>query len=221
MDTDKEICELCEAEIREGEPSHILGDDTVVCDKCFKEECKKCENCNEYFPEGDMKHVEYDDKDYCQSCFEDLFSECDFCGKTVPRDDLEPFGDDVRICPDCFAEEFPYVNEAANEEETTPAYEAMLKRLIGLKVEDMANKTYEYDSEMDMDGYRYRFTVGIDTNGRISDISRLSKQRCQAIWTTGESWHVCRIEPEDYDEGGFVEDTIRCLLDIIEDEDGE
>lgn len=221
MNTEKEICEVCDAEIREGEPSHILGDYTVVCDKCFKEECKKCENCNEYYLKDDMEHAEYDDKDYCQFCFEELFAECGFCGKIVPCDDLEPFGDDVHICPDCFAEEFPYVDEVANEEETTPAYEAMLKRLIGLKVGNMANKTYEYDSEMDEDGYRYTFSVDIDKDGRISDISRLSKERCQAVWTTGESWHARRIEPDDYYEGGFVEDTIRCVLDIIEDEDEE
>lgn len=219
MDSEKKICGLCEEEIKEGEPSHILGDDTVVCDKCFREECKQCEECEEYFPEGDMEHAEYNDKYYCESCFENLFSECGLCGRMVLYDDMEFFGDDLRICPDCFAEEFPHVDVAANEEETTPAYEAMKKRLIGLKVEDMADETYEYDSEMDEDGYRYTFTVDIDKDGRICDVSRLSKERCQNVWTTGESWHPCKIYPDDYDEDGFVEDTIRCVLDIAEDED--
>ena len=49
-----------------------------------------------------------------------------------------------------FAEEFPDVDEDKNLEETTEAYEAMKKWLFGLKVEDMKDKTYEYDKLVEM-----------------------------------------------------------------------
>lgn len=184
------------------------------------EEEKICSMCSEPIGE-DEESFELDDGSIvCESCYEYNTEECGLCGGRFPEDDMEFFGDDIRICPECFAKEFPEVDVAANEEETTPAYEAMKKRLIGLKVEDMADETYEYDSGMDDDGYRYTFSVDIDENGRISDVSRLSKERCQAVWTTGESWHPCEIDSDDYAEDGFVEDTIRCELDIV-DEDEE
>ena len=34
-----------------------------------------------------------------------------------------------------------------------------------------------------------------------------------------KSWHPCEIYPDDYDKDGFVEDTIRTLLDIVDEED--
>ena len=217
MDSGKMICDGCGKEILDGESFEELEDETIVCKECHERKCKKCEECGELFLADNM--TVYKDDYYCENCVEEHFEECGLCGQLTHEDDLEFFGDDIRICPDCFAAEFPEVDEAANEEETTPAYEAMKERLIGLRVEDMANETYEYDSGMDDDGYRYSFTVDIDAHGRICDISRLSKERCQAVWTTGESWHVCEIDPDDYDEDGFVEDTIRTLLDIVDEDD--
>jgi len=96
-----------------------------------------CALCGESLSEDDEGHILEDGRVVCDDCFDYSCAECGFCGKIVPEDELEFFGDDVRICPDCFAEEFPDVDEDKNLEETTEAYEAMKKRLIGLKVEDM------------------------------------------------------------------------------------
>ena len=156
---------------------------------------------------------------YCQYCYEENFAECDLCGTMVKEDDLQYYGDDARICPDCFAEQFPKVDIEKNLEETTEAYENMKARLLGLKVEDITDEIYDYDSGMDEDGYRYAFSVSIDAEGKISDISRLSKERCQSVWITGESWHVCKIDPDDYAEDGIVEDTIRTVLDIVDEDE--
>ena len=176
--------------------------------------------CNEPIEEDEESFELNDGSIVCESCYDNNTEECGLCGGRFPEDDMEFFGDDLRICPDCYAKEFPEVDEKANIEETTPAYEAMLARLIGRKVANMVDGTYEYDSGMDEDGYRTSFSVSVDENGRISDISRLSIERCQAIWMTGESWHVCAIDPSDYSEKGIIEDTIREELELVDEEGG-
>lgn len=183
------------------------------------DEERVCSMCDEAIGEDDEFFVLDDGSIVCESCYEYNTEECGLCGGRFPEDDMEFFGDDIRICPKCFAREFPEVDVAANEAETTPAYEEMKRRLVGRKVADMVDETYEYDSGMDDDGYRYTFTVDIDKDGRISDISRLSKERCQAVWTTGESWHPCKVDPDDYEESGFVEDIIRIDLDLVDEDE--
>ena len=38
---------------------------------------------------------------------------------------------------------------------------------------------------------------------------------------TGEKWHPCEIDPDEYGEDGIIEDTITWELGLIEDEDEE
>lgn len=219
MDPEKEVCCCCEKVIKETDSSYVLGDDQVVCSTCYETKCKECERCNESYLIKDMIHAQYDDEDYCQLCFEEYFAKCDLCGEMVLDDDMTAWGDDMKLCPSCFEKEFPDVDEEKNLEETTPAYEAMLQRLVGRKVANMVDDEYEYDTGMDEDGYRMTFTVSVDENGRICDISRLSRERCRAIWITGEDWHTCEIDPDDYAEDGIIEDAIRTDLDIVDEDD--
>ena len=61
--------------------------------------------------EEDEGHDLIDGRRVCSVCFELECGVCDYCGAECHEDDLEPFGDDTRLCPDCFAEEFPPIDE--------------------------------------------------------------------------------------------------------------
>ena len=140
-----------------------------------------CELCGEVLSEEDEGHTLKNGRLVCDGCFEYSCGECDYCGEYVEEDDLTHWGDDLRLCPDCFAEEFPPFDSAKNNAETQEAYEAMKKRLIGKKTDVEGPRTICIETDMDDDSYRRSIEVSVDKDGRICDISRYSLTRCRAI----------------------------------------
>lgn len=141
--------------------------------------------------------------------------QCDYCEEYFPENELVSWGDDLKICPDCFKEEFPPFDQAKNDAETDNAYQAMKKRYIGKKWDEYADKSICTD--MDDDGYRYSIDVETDENNIITNVSRLQLERCRSIWMTGEDWRRIPIDASEYEEDGMAD----CLLEdnIVEDDD--
>lgn len=185
------------------------------------EEERICALCGEMLEEDDEGNYLKDGRLVCESCFDCNCGSCDYCGESFEEDDLTYWGDDLRLCPDCFAEEFPPFDEEKNNAETQEAYEAMKKRLLGKKTETEGPSTVYIQTDMDEDSYRRSIEVSIDENGRICDISRYSVERCRAIWVKGEDWLDIPVDTDDYAEDGWAEELIRSKIEIIDEEEDE
>ncbi len=209
---DKLFCSICEREIADEEYEE-LGNGYIACQECATECCKRCENCEELFCEEDL--IEEDDKYYCESCHDELFAECYICGKMTLKDDLQFWGD-VEICPDCMEERCPSFDEAENEDDTTEAYEAMLKKYVGRKSQKERSRTvdliYEFGDEVP---YRYEISVTLDAEGKITDISRLIGCMLLSESERSSDWEPVAIDDEDY------EDIAEYMLEELELEDEE
>jgi len=182
------------------------------------EEERICALCEEELEEDDEGHILKDGRLVCDGCFEYSCAACDDCGEYVEEDDLEYWGDDYRLCEDCFKQYFPSFDEKENEKETAEAYEAMLKRMIGKKT-NREDDYIEIETDMDDDSFRYYIEVWTDEEGKICNISRLRIERCQSISIKSETWLDYPVKPSDYDADGKVENLIRAELDILDDGD--
>lgn len=178
-----------------------------------------CALCGEELPEEDEGVVLKDGRLVCENCSDTCCGCCDECGEYVEEDELTYWGDDMRLCPDCFEQYFPPFDKKKNDDETIDAYEAMKKRLVGKLTEIDGPSVIHIETEMDEESYRRSIDVSIDENGRICDITRLSVKRCRSIWATGEDWLDIPVDPEDYDEDGFAEFLIRNDIDIVEEDE--
>ncbi len=179
---------------------------------------KKCAICGDIIDEEDedQEYQELDDgRIVCESCYEFSTKECDECGRRFPEDELEPWGDDMRLCPECFKEIFPDFDEEENREETKDAYEAMKARYIGRKLEDW--EELDIRTEMDDDSFSYSICIDIDDDNVITDISPLTCERCQWIGITRESWLPYPISASDYEEGGTADDIIESYVTFAEE----
>ena len=177
-----------------------------------------CSLCENPLPEEDEGHILQDGRLVCDDCYEFNCASCDECGSIVEEDDLTYWGDDYRLCPECFKKYFPPFDEEKNLEETREAYEGMLKRLVGKKT-DHEEGTVEIETDMDEDSFRHFIEVTIDEEGRISDISRLSTMRCRSIGIKTEDWIDYPVDASDYVEDGLAEDMILCEIELIDDDD--
>ena len=175
-----------------------------------------CELCDEKLEEDDEGHYLKDGRLVCSGCFEFSCAPCDDCGELFEEDDLTGWGDDYRLCPECFKQYFPPYDYRKNLEETTEAYEAMCKRLIGKKT-DHEEDDIHIETDMNDDSFKYEIDVSIDEEGRISDISRYSIYRCRYIGIKSEDWRDYPVKPSDYDENGPAEDLIRSEIEILDE----
>ena len=97
----------------------------------------------------------------CDDCLENDYACCDECGEYVLFDEMKNYGDDMRLCPDCYSELFPSFDIDKNIKDTTEAYEAMKKRLIG-KQTNHDEGCVDIETEMNDDGFKYEISVDID-----------------------------------------------------------
>ena len=213
---DEKICSICEEPITDNEYEELDNGD-IVCKGCAEGCCKKCENCEGLFQEDEL--TEEDGKYYCEYCHNELFGECYMCGRTVPEDDLQFWGD-VRICPECMEEQCPSFDEDENEEETTEAYEAMLKRYVGRKSTKYKGQDVDLSTGTCGSNTDYSLTVTLNDDGIITDVSRLSAETLLAESERSSEWRPCAIDPDDYE--WVVDDLMEELeLEEIEEEDEE
>ena len=176
----------------------------------------KCSMCGEKIEEDEEQYTLEDGTIICESCFDDDYFICALCERIVPIDDMKLWGD-CFICPDCLEDECPSFDEDENEENTTEAYERTRGRLLGKKTTGIPEGSTELFYEWNYDGriISYSFTVSVDQNGRITDISRLSAQMLQSESERYSEWRDYAIDPGDYE--WIVEDEV--LSEYLEDEE--
>ena len=214
----KWTCEVCGDEMDfDEDEGHELADGRHVCASCF-ENFWICALCDEEIDKSEEKgHELFDGRRVCDACFESSCECCSICGKECHEDDLQYFGDDMLLCPDCFAEEFPEFDEKKNNEETQEAYEAFKARLIGKRTNLEGPGGIICETEMDEDAYRWSVEVTLDENGCIGDVSRIHRQRCQSIAVTMETWLDIPVDNSDYKQDCNMEWLIREELELDED----
>lgn len=178
------------------------------------DDTKECAICGE--PIEDENFAELPDgRIVCNYCYENELYECDECGERFPEDDMENWGDDMRLCPDCFRKYFPDFNAAENLKETEDAYEEMKSRFVGRKLEDWEDLCIKTD--MDDENFSYSLEIDVDDNNIITDISPLKIERCQWIGITRECWLPYPISIDDYEEGGLVDSLIESNVTFAEE----
>ncbi len=175
-----------------------------------------CSECDEPIYEGDEYHQTDNGQLLCESCYNDMFAECEMCGNVVSDDELVFLGD-IRICPDCLEEQCPSFDEKQNKEETTEAYEAMLKRYIGRKSISFKGKTVDLSTGTSDSNVDYSLSVTVDENGIITDISRLSAEMLLSEGVKSSNWRPYAIDSDDYE---YVVDNLMEELEL-EDSDDE
>ena len=174
---------------------------------------KICAECGEPIEENEETEGEDGEKGYveledgtilCECCYEEMYGTCEMCGAIVPRDELEFWGD-CRICAACMEAECPSVDEEKNEDETTPAYEAMRARYIGRKSTANRGRILDLTFEIEDSAITYSMTAEFDDDGVLVDVSRLSAEITLSEWERGSSTRAYRICPEDY---GWIADDM-------------
>ncbi len=161
-------------------------------------ETLECSNCFDEIEPGEEYALLEDETVLCLSCFDSAFPRCEFCDKRVPEDDMKYWGD-CYCCPECYEGFCPSFDADENEKETTEAYEAMLKRYIGRKSRSIRDDCVTLEKEYDDCGLvTYRMAVGIDENGIIQTISRLTAEILLSESEKSSSWDDYIIRNEDY-----------------------
>lgn len=156
-----------------------------------------CAECGEEIDE-DSEYRELEDGTVlCEFCYDELYSECCICGKAVLADELLPWGDSS-ICSECLEVICPEFDEDENETETTEAYQAMLCRYVGRIVSNSDDVDRELEYDLDDPCVKYRLSVDMDEDGRITGISRLTAELLLSEWVNGSDWRSYRIENDDY-----------------------
>lgn len=180
-------------------------------------EVLECSNCGRNIKPGDEYYEPEEGSVLCPGCYDGAFPKCEFCGERVPEDDMEYWGD-CYCCPECYEEFNPSFDPEVNEEETTEAYEAMLKKYIGRKSETIRDDSVDLELECtDCGLVVYRMTVDIDENGVIYEISRLTAEIELSESQKSSSWGDYIIRNEDY-----VDKVDAMMLDLdLEDPDSE
>ena len=177
------------------------------------DEAKECALCGEEI-EDEEYHELPDGRIVCDYCYENQMTECGECGERFPDDDLECWGDDFRLCPDCFRQYFPDFDQEENLKETAEAYEAMKRRHIGKKLDEYSETFIKTD--MDEDSFSYSIEIEVDKNHVITDISPLSIERCKSIGITSETWLPYPVSVDAYKEGGLVDGLIESNVTFAE-----
>lgn len=180
------------------------------------EENKKCAICEETIDDDEEYHELPDGRIVCDYCYENALCECDECGERFPEDDMENWGDDMRLCPDCFHKYFPAFDAAENLKETEDAYEEMKSRFVGRKLEDWEDLYIKTD--MDDESFSYSIEIDVDDSNVITDISPLMIERCQWIGITRECWLPYPVSIDDYEEGGLVDGLIESNVTFADEE---
>ena len=141
------------------------------------------------------------------------------CGKIVANDDLQPWGD-CSICRECMEENCPSFDEEENKEQTTEAYESMRQRVIGKKTigldSGINDLSFTSGDETDI---CYSFSVTLDDDDIITDVSRLSAEMLLCEGETSSSWRPYRIDPDDYES--IIDYALKEYVDFEENEDDD
>ena len=164
------------------------------------DEILECENCGADIETGD-EYIELEDGSIlCLECFDSAYPKCEFCGKRVFEDDMKYWGD-CYCCPKCYEGFNPSFDPEENINETTEAYEAMLKKYIGRKSKSIRDESVELEKEYyDCGQITYRMEVEIDEDGTIYEISRLSAEILLSESANSSDWDNYIIRNEDYEK---------------------
>ncbi len=216
MDEEK-ICSYCEQPI-EGDNFKTLGDESIVCNECFEEYCKKCAVCEKYFTEDSMQTLDDDDETLvCENCYEDSTEECAMCGSRFLEDDMTYWGD-VRICPRCLDDQCPSFDEDKNQEQTQEAYDAFCAKYIGKRVVDQEAGEIEMEMTVgDEAPTSYSISVTVDENGIITEVSRLTASMMLSESYQNSDWRPYPIDSSDYDF--WAEDLLEDNLEFADEDD--
>lgn len=161
-------------------------------------EILECSNCSDDIEHGDEYALFEDKTVLCLGCYDFAFPKCEFCGKRAPEDEMKYWGD-CHCCPECYEDFCPSFDSDENKEETTEAYEAMLKRYIGRKSRSIRHDCVTLQKEYyDCGLVTYRLDVDVDENGIIRDISRLTAEILLSENEKSSSWDDYIIRNEDY-----------------------
>ncbi len=182
------------------------------------EEERICALCGEKLEDDDEGRFLKDGRLVCDCCAEFRCAVCDECEELVEEDEMTFWGEDCRLCPECYEKYFPPYDEKKVLEETQKAYEGMLKRLIGKKTDREAEDIF-IETDMNDDAFKYEITVSVDQDGRICDISRYRAFRCASMSERSESWVDYPVRPSVYDKDGPAEDLIRSRIEISDEEE--
>ncbi len=216
MDEEK-VCSYCEEPIEE-EDYKVLGDDSIVCNSCFEEECKQCSICKKYYLADNMFTL--DDKKeslVCEDCYENEREECAMCGGHFLSDEMTFWGD-ARICSACLDEQCPAFDEKEVEAMTQDAYNEFCQKYIGKHVVDQEPGEIALDITVgDEAPICYSISVTLDKSGIITKISRLTASMLLSEGCRSSDWRPYRIDSSDYDF--WAADLLEDNLEFEEDDD--
>ena len=155
------------------------------------------------------------DEYYCEDCYDMVTVECEDCGKRVPEDEIRFWGD-CRICQECMDARIPEYDQEENYRETEAEYNEMKEKYVGRMTVDLdiGENNLDYTCEGDGTDLRYTITVTVGSDGRITDISRLSAEMLLAEDCKNSDWAPYPIDPDDYSD--IVNDMFE---DLVEDDD--
>jgi hypothetical protein len=102
-------CNHCHAKLDAQSSFQIMGDKTLVCDKCVAEHYIVCFCCNKLYSKAEAKEVSYhrgtETTQVCPRCYTLNYRECSCCHKFVNRSDIVTYKD-VVYCRQCFDKSF-------------------------------------------------------------------------------------------------------------------
>ena len=213
MDEER-VCECCDKTIK-GNRFKTLGDETIVCNACFKKACKQCAVCEQWFLADNMQSLDDDDDTLvCEECYDNGVEKCEICEGFFPEDEMTNWGE-ACICPNCLEERCPSFDPEEVEKETQEAYDAFCKKYIGKKVADHNPGEIQLDMTVDDEAPTcYSISVTIDDEGHITEISRLKASMLLSDWERGSDWRDYRITSRDYDY--WAEDLLTDNLEFEE-----
>ena len=101
-----EKCACCQMDITAQIPFKIMGDNSLVCETCYKEFYCACNKCTKFYKKTDMKEVVLNGEKIhiCKRCFEQYYRECAECHQWVDRHECFQLPDDSgkMLCKPCF-----------------------------------------------------------------------------------------------------------------------
>jgi hypothetical protein len=101
-------CACCSTKLDALTPFQIMGDKSLVCEKCVTEHYVMCANCQKLHKKSDTKEVKNENGDkvvVCTRCFAQYYRECSCCHGYFDRHNVMAHQDFI-FCKPCFNKSF-------------------------------------------------------------------------------------------------------------------
>ena len=138
-------CECCQSVLTATTPFKVMGDKSLVCEKCMVEYYINCTNCGKLHKKNESKKAKGHnniDITICSRCYAQYYRECSVCHTHFERDNTHSYNETI-FCKPCFEKSYHQCTYCSAVHPTT-----MVFRTIRL-TQKVCDNCYKYCGQIE------------------------------------------------------------------------